>query len=644
MASSKPSVQFSSAPPEIIRSRHDLRRRGGNMEGKGNSVGPAAAHGENYDGLSAENRTVRRKRLVKLLIIFAIPVIAVFTQCGIFLDRMLSVNELAVKTNATIHFLLGMELVINCVQHQREISSLLALNHSCASPSLKQILPLPTAENSPVINLTACLQILDVEPYWKFPTGTNYHMLNTSYRDVLIWYTDEILGQLFRLIDRRVHLHNDNNGTMWDYVVAYELFMRVRDNLEIQRTLSTAFLITGSARQSDLKWFIENGSICEILLNISEHYLNASRLYPQLFLRFREAHHRWHNAKQNLLDENKNRLNGSGGGGLTAEAEFFRAVVLELQTSVEDFLSTTTVLQHSIGDELKGLSSLQRHQADVDRLFGIGLLIFSAIVCPLLAIWYLHSVNDLSILIETYASSMTQKAAELTFEQRKTEHLLYQMLPPTVADALKHNVAVPTEVFENVTVFFSVVANFESFTNICDPLQVVDFLNTLYLMMDTEIDRFDVYKVETIGDEYMVASGLPARNGDKHASEVADLSLRVMEAVEQLLLPDNDADIKKISLRIGLHSGTCVAGVVGLKMPRYCLFGDTVNTASRMESNGKDGQIHLSVATKECLDVFDAYVLLRRGTISVKGKGSMETFWLLGKKGMNFTIIPPDPD
>ncbi|CAL1296274.1 unnamed protein product [Larinioides sclopetarius] len=137
-------------------------------------------------------------------------------------------------------------------------------------------------------------------------------------------------------------------------------------------------------------------------------------------------------------------------------------------------------------------------------------------------------------------------------------------------------------------------------------------------------------KVETIGDAYMVVSGLPVRNSNLHAREIARMSLALLNTVKSFTIRHRPQE--KLKLRIGLHTGPCAAGVVGLKMPRYCLFGDTVNTASRMESTGLPLRIHLSTKTKEVLDNFQTFVLECRGDIEIKGKGKMTTYWLIGEQ------------
>lgn len=124
------------------------------------------------------------------------------------------------------------------------------------------------------------------------------------------------------------------------------------------------------------------------------------------------------------------------------------------------------------------------------------------------------------------------------------------------------------------------------------------------------------FQVETIGDAYMVVSGLPERNGNKHAGEIARMSLALLHQVRKFKIRHRQDE--PLRLRIGIHTGPCVAGVVGLKMPRYCLFGDTVNTASRMESNGQPLRIHVSPVTKAVLDTFGTFDLECRGEVEMK--------------------------
>ncbi|GAU95926.1 hypothetical protein RvY_07448 [Ramazzottius varieornatus] len=134
----------------------------------------------------------------------------------------------------------------------------------------------------------------------------------------------------------------------------------------------------------------------------------------------------------------------------------------------------------------------------------------------------------------------------------------------------------------------------------------------------------------------MVASGLPMRNGNRHSGEVANLSLSLLELVKSFVIPH--LPHKKLLLRIGMHTGSCVAGVIGLKMPRYCLFGDTVNTASRMESHGAPLRIHLSDSCKRALDELGGFEFDCRGHIEVKGKGSMVTWWLIRSADIGFSV------
>ncbi|KAI4816533.1 hypothetical protein KUCAC02_008856, partial [Chaenocephalus aceratus] len=243
-------------------------------------------------------------------------------------------------------------------------------------------------------------------------------------------------------------------------------------------------------------------------------------------------------------------------------------------------------------------------------------------------------LNNLLSRMEQYANNLENLVEERTQayleEKRKAENLLYQILPHSVAEQLKRGETVQAEAFDSVTIYFSDIVGFTSMSAESTPLEVVTLLNDLYTCFDAIIDNFDVYKVETIGDAYMVVSGLPVRNGKLHAREIAGMSLALLEEVKTFKIRHRPND--QLSLRIGIHTGPVCAGVVGLKMPRYCLFGDTVNTASRMESNGEALKIHLSSATKEVLDEFGYFDLQLRGDVEMKGKGKMRTYWLQGEK------------
>ncbi|PWA13835.1 hypothetical protein CCH79_00020224 [Gambusia affinis] len=229
-------------------------------------------------------------------------------------------------------------------------------------------------------------------------------------------------------------------------------------------------------------------------------------------------------------------------------------------------------------------------------------------------------LNNLLSRMEQYANNLENLVEERTQayleEKRKAENLLYQILPHSVAEQLKRGETVQAEAFDSVTIYFSDIVGFTSLSAESTPLQVVTLLNDLYTCFDAIIDNFDVYKVETIGDAYMVVSGLPVRNGKLHAREVASMSLALLEQVRTFKIRHRPND--QLRLRIGIHTGPVCAGVVGLKMPRYCLFGDTVNTASRMESNGEALKIHVSSATKEVLDEFGYFDLQLRGDVEMK--------------------------
>ncbi|NWW47221.1 GUC2C protein, partial [Pedionomus torquatus] len=225
-------------------------------------------------------------------------------------------------------------------------------------------------------------------------------------------------------------------------------------------------------------------------------------------------------------------------------------------------------------------------------------------------------------------------------ERDRADRLNFMLLPRPVVKSLKETGLVEPELFEEVTIYFSDIVGFTTICKYSTPMEVVDMLNDIYKNFDHILDHHDVYKVETIGDAYMVVSGLPKRNGNRHAVDISMMALDIlsfMGSFELRHLPG-----LPVCIRIGIHSGPCAAGVVGIKMPRYCLFGDTVNTASRMESTGLPLRIHVSGSTINILKRTDCRFQYEvRGETYLKGRGTEITYWLTGTEDKKYNLPTP---
>ncbi|NXH20041.1 GUC2C protein, partial [Bucco capensis] len=225
-------------------------------------------------------------------------------------------------------------------------------------------------------------------------------------------------------------------------------------------------------------------------------------------------------------------------------------------------------------------------------------------------------------------------------ERDRADRLNFMLLPRPVVKSLKETGLVEPELFEEVTIYFSDIVGFTTLCKYSTPMEVVDMLNDIYKNFDHILDHHDVYKVETIGDAYMVVSGLPKRNGNRHAVDISMMALDILSFMGSFQLRHLPG--LPVWIRIGIHSGPCAAGVVGIKMPRYCLFGDTVNTASRMESTGLPLRIHVNGSTVNILKRTDCRFHCEvRGETYLKGRGTEITYWLTGTEDKQYNLPTP---
>jgi adenylate cyclase len=255
-------------------------------------------------------------------------------------------------------------------------------------------------------------------------------------------------------------------------------------------------------------------------------------------------------------------------------------------------------------------------------------------VSPTVPTWFTSTMLALNVtvggtivftLLALFAAQRRNALAALRVEQSKSESLLLNILPRSIADKLKAETQTIADQFSSASILFADVVDFTPLSERLAPAEVVGLLDHLFSHFDVLVERHGLEKIKTIGDCYMVAAGVPSPRSD-HARALALMALEMQAAMRSV----DEVGQLGLELRIGINSGPVVAGVIGRKRFLYDLWGDAVNTASRMESHGTSGRIQITRATKELLG--GEFVCEPRGTILVKGKGEVEAWYLVGRR------------
>jgi adenylate cyclase len=229
------------------------------------------------------------------------------------------------------------------------------------------------------------------------------------------------------------------------------------------------------------------------------------------------------------------------------------------------------------------------------------------------------------VLIATFLRQRDRATDALEREQERSEQLLLNVLPKEIAARLKAGESPIADAYEHATVLYADIVGSTMLAERLDAKQLVVLLNGIFSRFDLLAERHGVEKIRTIGDNYMCVAGVPRRRAD-HAQAMARMALGICAYLDELRAAGED----RIDFRIGMNSGPCVGGVIGLRKFVFDIWGDSVNTASRMESHGVPGRIQLSEATYELIR--DEFNCEPRGSVEVKGKGPMRTWFLLGER------------
>ncbi|XP_033764357.1 uncharacterized protein LOC117345393 [Pecten maximus] len=580
--------------------------------------------------------TGKRIQLVKMLCLTVIPILGLWGFTFYSLTDTISSKTANEKTKKELQLSVELGNLIHHLQQERDMS---VLYLSALGPETKTFLLTDYLETDKAIYaLNDWPSNLDNENRMEFESQDKLQEYLSRHRQLLSknryninneleFYTniiDVVIVWLYKSITQ------GKFAVVWKTLVAYLKLTSGKQDIGIERALGTLFYVQGGF--------------------LSHNYFE---MYNNRINRFRAFY-----TTAELYSTRVDRLYSSGvegvGTNITGIINNFRYEIQHQQMgtewvpNIQDarywfdnmtlYLDTLLDIQRDLGYEIIARLDVVIDESTRDLSISASFLAVVLIMCPLV----IFATENLTSSIQKYALTLVDKTRELMEEKKKTDCLLYQMVPKPVANKLQKNIHIDAEYFNSVTILFSDIYGFAGMSTECSPIEIVDLLNTLYRMIDDLLDDYDVYKVETINDCYMVTSGIPTKNGNEHVSEVANFSLALLWLVQSktFVISRN----RNIQLRIGINTGPCMAGIVGSVLPRYCLFGDTVNTASRMKSYGLPNRIHVSSSTASALFKTRKYLTRKRGSITIKGKGEMKTVWLVGKVGDDKKFDPVDQD
>ncbi|XP_074654594.1 uncharacterized protein LOC141908443 [Tubulanus polymorphus] len=570
--------------------------------------------------------TLRGKRvqMAKMMILTLVPICALTVICIVDLATIYAENRGQYDIRDNIRFSTEIGTVVHYLQKERDMT---ALHLSTMGAETRIFLRERYPDTDKALDKLSKWPEKTSGTISQFGSAKDFQTFIKRHRDKLEpgetdtfaeikFYSDAIkifIDWIYAFIQE------SSDGDQWRNLVAYQLLVLSKEDMGVERTLGGVFYSKGSfEKYSDYLWYMSKHNTGIGRFKAAQRFTETvadffNEEIPKHTKNFTES------IRRMRMDISRNNMTGREPSWEMSTFWFdnmtiYIDIMFQVQVKMADVILQS--LEVSLTRDLKEMS------------VSISLFALVALICPAVITFVRAIMND----TQKYALNLADQTKALAKERRRTDSLLYQMIPKMVAKQLKKGQHVSAESYNECTIYFSDIVSFTKISADCSPMQVISMLNSLYMCFDDRIDCYDVYKVETIGDAYMVVSGVPKRNGRRHVTEIGTMALDLMHHIGHLEIPHLPGH--RMQLRAGLHSGPCVAGVVGSKMPRYCLFGDTVNMASRMESHGLPSKVHISESTRDLLYSESEYTISNRGEVEIKGKGKMRTYFLESKANL----------
>ncbi|XP_055354483.1 uncharacterized protein LOC129600108 [Paramacrobiotus metropolitanus] len=526
------------------------------------------------DGVPAgELWKTRKVRLAKLLVIVIVPMLATIVQCGFFMIHSHQEYSLYKHTSKSIDASLYMGLLLTQLQDA-------SIND----------------EGRTVYNIAATIQ-QGVEDLRQSQLQNNRHPATESrilgishcasstdslgnarkYRVDLV--ACKLLAlEVWKLTVERIFLGGDREGSIWNLFISYELLLRYRFSMDYVDATQECANTSAGIDRTDL---------------------------------FTRAVHR--------IPEMETKLVISTMQGTCPN----RSHVDQL----------TDILIASINAEMRK----NQHDVELRYYAALTLLVVTAVICPLLCFAFVRSATKISAAVSHFNREISTRATELMATRADIEQFFQECVPRAVVDILAiRNGDTYAEQYDSITLLSLDVAGLNAFINRSNSAQMTELLNAVFETVDRVADRFNVCIVKTVGGSALVSCGVPARY-DAHAVEMCKFALKLMETTETAEHPPTRrARDLSLRLRMGLHTGPCIAGVLEGTIPAYCLFGSMKVTVAQLKDYSQGGRILLSNHVKIALNSFGLFRCKPRGQVDIRDFGALYSWWLISMTGTNF--------